>query len=85
MTLGSEGVIFYKNDIFYRSKSYNVIVKDKVGAGDTFLATLISGLLNNKTPQEALNIASAFGALVASKDGANPIIQVIEVQTIIIS
>ncbi|WP_299119998.1 carbohydrate kinase [uncultured Winogradskyella sp.] len=84
VTLGSEGAILYTDNAFYRSNGYKVSVKDTVGAGDSFLATLINGLLNNKPRQEALNMACAIGALVASKDGANPIIEVDEIQSLMV-
>lgn len=84
VTLGAEGAILYKNSIFYKSKSYPVIVKDTVGAGDSFLATLIDGLLADKSPQEALNFACAVGALVASKHGANPIVSNSDIKKIML-
>ena len=49
-----------------------VTVKDTVGAGDSFLATLIHHLLLKETPQSAIDKACAVGALVASNAGANP-------------
>ena len=48
------------------------MVKDTVGAGDSFLASLINKLLKEATPQEAIDFACAVGALVASREGANP-------------
>jgi len=72
VTLGSKGASLLHKDHFFQSKSYKVDVKDTVGAGDAFLAALISSLENNTEPQVALNFACAMGALVASKAGANP-------------
>ena len=82
VTLGNEGAILYLDELFYRSFGYKVIAKDTVGAGDSFLATLIDGLLNNNDPLDTINKACAIGGLVASKDGANPIIHLAEVQSI---
>ncbi|GAA4816090.1 carbohydrate kinase [Litoribaculum gwangyangense] len=82
VTLGGDGAIFYTNDTFFRSSGYKVSVKDTVGAGDSFLATLIDGILQGKRPEECLNTACAVGALVASKDGANPKISAREVQNL---
>jgi len=56
---------------------------DTVGAGDSFLAALIDKLLNNFSPQEAVNFACAVGALVASAEGANPVIGVAEIETFV--
>ncbi|KJD31392.1 carbohydrate kinase [Tamlana nanhaiensis] len=72
VTLGGEGAIYFVNNKFYRSLGYKVTVQDTVGAGDSFLATLINEILNNTAPLSAINKACAVGALVASKDGANP-------------
>ena len=49
-------------------------LKDTVGAGDSFLAALIHQLLNNGSPQKAIDFACAVGAIVASSVGANPTI-----------
>lgn len=74
VTLGSEGAVLYINGIIYRSRGYKVKVEDTVGAGDSFLATLVDGLLKKESPQDVLEKACTIGALVASKKGANPII-----------
>jgi len=72
VTKGRHGAILYVNDTFYYNSGYQVEVVDTVGAGDSFLATLISKLLKENQPQEAINYACAVGALVASSEGANP-------------
>ncbi|MEO9953739.1 carbohydrate kinase [Nonlabens sp.] len=75
VTKGRHGAILYVNDTFYYNSGYQVEVVDTVGAGDSFLATLISKLLKENQPQEAINYACAVGALVASSEGANPQIE----------
>jgi fructokinase len=55
-------------------------VIDTVGAGDSFLATLIVRLLRGKSPQKSLNYACAVGALVAGQEGANPTISAIKIK-----
>ena len=74
VTRGSEGAVLYFDSQFYSNSGYPVKVADTVGAGDSFLATLISQLLFRKNPEEALDYACAVGALVAGKEGANPIL-----------
>ena len=74
VTRGADGAILYINDTFYYNKGIKVKVIDTVGAGDSFLATLISKILNNEDPQLALDHACAIGSLVASKEGANALI-----------
>lgn len=83
VTLGKNGAILLYNSLFYSNTGYPVTVADTVGAGDSFLAALISCLFKGSQPQEALNFACATGALVASKPGANPVITIDEIQNII--
>ena len=75
--------MLYYNDIFYYNKGYKVKVQDTVGAGDSFLAFLIDGLLRNVPPQKVIDIATAIGALVVSKKGANPIITNLQIKEMI--
>lgn len=81
VTLGKHGSILLWNDQLYRHEGYPVKVADTVGAGDSFLASLIAKLLSDQNPDEALNFASAVGALVASYSGANPQIESSEIDT----
>jgi len=71
VTLGENGAVLFEKGKFYYNKGYKVIVADTVGSGDSFLAALISHILDNNDAQNALDYASATGALVASKHGAN--------------
>ncbi|MBP0903197.1 carbohydrate kinase family protein [Mariniflexile gromovii] len=72
VTKGRHGAILYYNNTFYYNSGYQIQVVDTVGAGDSFLASLIDKLLKGASPQEAINFACAIGALVASSEGANP-------------
>ncbi len=72
VTKGSHGAVFMNGKKLYYNSGYKVKVKDTVGAGDSFLGTLIARLLLGDEPQRALDIACAVGALVAAKEGANP-------------
>ncbi|MCI3936474.1 carbohydrate kinase [Chryseobacterium aahli] len=81
VTLGKHGSILLWNDQLYRHEGYPVKVADTVGAGDSFLASLIAKLLSDQNPDDALNFASAVGALVASYSGANPKIESSEIET----
>jgi fructokinase len=83
VTLGSEGAILLFDNKFYKNKAYPVVVSDTVGAGDSFLAALVYGILNNDSPEQALAIACAYGALVASKEGANCLVTMAEVNALI--
>ena len=72
VTMGGHGAVLYDKGIFYHHSGYYVKVVDTVGAGDSFLATLVANLLKGMKPQESLNTACAVGALVAGSEGANP-------------
>lgn len=83
VTLGKDGaVLFYNNNFFY-NPGYRVTVADTVGAGDSFLASIISQLLNGKNPQDAINFSCAVGSIVASRNGANPQVSEAEVLSMI--
>lgn len=72
VTKGAFGAVLYYNNKFYYNSGYFIKVVDTVGAGDSFLASLIARLLRGKSPQKSLNYACAVGALVAGHEGANP-------------
>jgi len=72
VTLGKDGAVLFYKKVFYYNPGYKVKVADTVGAGDSFLASIISQLLNGVNPQDAIDFACAVGSIVASKNGANP-------------
>ena len=80
VTKGNHGAVLLYDDTFYYNSGYLVKVKDTVGAGDSFLGSLISQLLNKKNPQEAIDFACAVGALVAQSEGANPNIKLSDIE-----
>jgi len=82
VTLGEKGAVIYTDNSFYFNAGYKVKVKDTVGAGDSFLASLVHQLLRKETPQHALNFACAVGSIVASSSGANPKIEPDAIKTI---
>lgn len=83
VTLGKDGAILMSNRRIYKNSGYIVKVKDTVGAGDSFLATLINSFLLKKDPQEALDFSCAIGSLVASKTGANEPVGEEEIQAVL--
>lgn len=80
VTKGEFGAVLYYDEKFYYNSGYFIKVVDTVGAGDSFLASLIMKLLKGKSPQKALNYACAVGALVAGQEGANPKISDVEIR-----
>ena len=75
VTRGGQGAVLYFESIFYCNSGYKIVVADTVGAGDSFLSSLINKLIKKTDPQDALDYACAMGALVASHEGANPKIE----------
>ena len=85
VTRGSQGAILFFNGRFYENSGYRVKVEDTVGAGDSFLASLIFKLyIEVQKPDQALDFACRLGALVASKKGANPKIDTQEIDSLTI-
>ncbi|WP_194767169.1 carbohydrate kinase family protein [Tamlana sp. I1] len=83
VTKGQHGaVLLYENRLYYNS-GYQIQVQDTVGAGDSFLASLLSKLLNKVAPQDAVDFACAVGALVAQREGANPPLSTFDIETFI--
>ena len=72
VTKGKDGAVLLYNGHLYYNNGYSVNVIDTVGAGDSFLATLVNFLLKNEHPQKAIDTACAVGAIVAQSEGANP-------------
>lgn len=72
VTKGNHGAVLLYEDKFYYNSGYQIKVKDTVGAGDSFLASLTNQLLHKIDPQSAIDFSCAVGALVAGSQGANP-------------
>ena len=72
VTKGMFGAVLYFEGDWYYNSGFKIEVVDTVGAGDSFLGTLIHGIVNENDLQNTLNRACAMGALVAGSSGANP-------------
>jgi fructokinase len=72
VTKGNHGAVLYYDGKLYYNSGYKINVVDTVGAGDSFLASLLAKLLLGNDPQNAIDFACAMGALVAQSEGANP-------------
>lgn len=83
VTMGKEGAVLLLNGMFYKNSGCVVKVKDTVGAGDSFLASLVHNILNGNDPRESLDFACTVGALVAASEGANPIISNKDIQAML--
>lgn len=83
VTKGPHGALLLSGGKLYYNSGYQIKVVDTVGAGDSFLASLISKLLGGDSPQEAIDHACAIGALVAGSEGANPVITSGDIDTFV--
>ncbi len=72
VTRGANGAALFIQDILYEHPGFKVQAEDTVGAGDSFLAGLITQLSSGNSPEKALEYACATGAFVASQPGAVP-------------
>jgi fructokinase len=76
VTKGSHGAVLFYNENLYYNSGFKIKVVDTVGSGDSFLAALLVQLLQNNSPQKAIDFACAVGAIVAQYEGANPEINI---------
>lgn len=73
LTLGDKGaVLWHRDGKILRAGSLRVSVKDTVGAGDAFTATLVVGLLTGQSPHKILERACEVAAYVCTTSGATP-------------
>ena len=79
VTRGSKGALLNKEGLFYEHPGFSVTLADTIGAGDAFLAGLLSQLAGGADLQRALAFSSALGALVASRTGPCPDYDVSEI------
>ncbi len=80
ITKGDKGSAIFRNNKLTQKIGLKVKVKDTIGAGDSFLAALIHGILKEQTNEEILTFSNAVGAFVASKKGAIPELDIDDIQ-----
>ena len=72
ITLGPRGLYFRNRNEEICMEAFPVKAVDTTAAGDAFMGALACGLAEGKSIREVLRLASAAGALAASKLGAQP-------------
>lgn len=72
ITCGARGAGLLRGEQWHWEPGRKVDVVDTVGAGDAFLASLITGLLAGKSANECLTQAARLGEWVATQRGATP-------------
>ena len=70
---GDQGVDFYSSGANLSLKSFRVKAIDSTGAGDSFAGGLIHALSNGENPTQALELAIACGAYIATIEGPHGI------------
>ena len=80
VTKGNHGALLKINDKNYYNSGFLIKVVDTVGAGDSFLGSLIYQLCNTTNAQYAVNFACAVGAMVAQSHGATPELSMEEIE-----
>ena len=63
------GAVAWVDGKTYQSPTTQLDVIDRVGGGDGFAAGFIYGLLSGESPQEAVNLGWAHGALLTTFPG----------------
>lgn len=69
LTLGAGGAILATAERVVHAPAIAVAEKTGVGAGDSFLAGLVSGLAEGRSPEESLRLALACGAAAVQSIG----------------
>ncbi|UAB73380.1 ribokinase [Vibrio sp. SCSIO 43132] len=70
ITLGAKGVWLSQNGVGKGISSYRVEAVDTTAAGDTFNGALVTGLLESKPLESAIQFANAAAALSVTRFGA---------------
>jgi fructokinase len=74
VTMGAAGAALWDGSNLVCANAPKVTVRDTVGAGDAFMAGLMVGLTRGADTQTVLDTACRLGAIVASHDGATPLL-----------
>jgi fructokinase len=73
ITRGADGAMVWHDEQFYEHPGVKVDTVDTVGAGDSFLATFIAGILAGEPVPNILAKACHISAYVTTQRGANPV------------
>ncbi len=71
-----------KDDEFYKSKKYHMMIVDRVGGGDSFGGGLIYSMLSGKDGQDTIEFAVAASCLKHTIEGDMNLVTVKEVETL---
>lgn len=85
VTAGAAGAMLLAEDRWLVAPGIPVDVADTVGAGDSFFAALLAGLVRGGDPAACLSHANAVAAFVASQPGATPALDHASIEALKIS
>ena len=72
LTKGMEGSIIYSEGRISKHEGYRINLEDTVGAGDAFVAALVTGLLRGYELDDLNNKANCVASYICSKHGGTP-------------
>lgn len=72
VTCGGEGAFLFHDGEWIKSDGVKIRATDTIGAGDAFLAVLLTGFLKQFPMQKLLDRANRFGAYIATQKGGTP-------------
>ncbi|MFC1765522.1 PfkB family carbohydrate kinase [Planctomycetota bacterium] len=82
-TFNDWGAVLYTDGKFHDAiLRENLEILDRVGGGDSFASGLIYGLMEDKTPEEAVNYGAAHGALAMTTAGDTTTASLAEVERV---
>jgi fructoselysine 6-kinase len=70
LTRGRAGAVLYNTAGCYSAQAHHIEAVDTLGAGDTFIARMLVGLLREEAPDDALACAAEAAAATCSYNGA---------------
>lgn len=83
LTKGRHGAACLDETGYHEHPGFQVKVQDTIGSGDAFLAAFLSRYLKGESTDDCLVFASAVGAMVATKQGGTPKIELPEILSIL--
>ncbi len=82
-TINDWGAVLYTGGEFFEADPReNLEILDRVGGGDSFASGLIYGLMQGKTPLQAVNYGAAHGALAMTTPGDTTTASLAEVEKV---
>lgn len=83
LTKSRDGAVCLDETGCFEQPGFQVNVQDTIGSGDAFLAAFLSRYLKGEGTDDCLEFASAVGAMVATKQGGTPKIELPEILAIL--